>query len=103
MASMCGAVGTSILDIGSRKGAAAGPLGEGQEGHHVPGMFGLPNVGNVSLQRLVVSAAVAPLISHVTLLVLFVSGYFCSYLYHGRLCFLIGVSGSGQRSADLLL
>lgn len=43
--SMC-AVGTSILDIGTRKASAEGPATEGQAG--VPGMFGLPNVANVS-------------------------------------------------------
>lgn len=44
--SMC-AVGTSILDIGTRKASAEGPATEGQAG--VPGMFGLPNVANVSV------------------------------------------------------
>ena len=44
--SMC-AVGTSILDTGARKASAAGPAAEGQAG--VPGMFGLPNVANVSM------------------------------------------------------
>lgn len=41
---MC--VGTSILDTGARKASAAGPA-EAQAG--VPGMFGLPNVANVSV------------------------------------------------------
>lgn len=41
---MC--VGTSILDTGARKASVAGPA-EAQAG--VPGMFGLPNVANVSM------------------------------------------------------
>lgn len=48
MASMCSAVGTGILDIGVRKAAVTGPATEGLAGQHVPGMFGLPNVSNVS-------------------------------------------------------
>lgn len=45
--SMC-AVGSSILDTGARKAAAAGPAIDGQAGNGVPEMFGLPNVANVS-------------------------------------------------------
>lgn len=47
---MC-AVGTGILDIGSRKASAGvgGPSeGLGQTAQHVPVTFGLPNVSNVS-------------------------------------------------------
>lgn len=44
--SMC-AVGTSILDTGARKASVTGRATEGQDG--VPGMFGLPNVANVSV------------------------------------------------------
>lgn len=49
MASPMCAVGTGILDIGTRKASAEGPASEGQAG--VPGMFGLPNVANVSACR----------------------------------------------------
>lgn len=52
------AVGTSILDIGARKSVAMGPATEGMEGHHVPEMFGLPNVGNVSELNVVKAARV---------------------------------------------
>lgn len=49
MASICNAVGTGILDIGARKAAVTGPATEGLAGQDVPGMFGLPNVANVSV------------------------------------------------------
>lgn len=49
MAASMGAVGADILDIGARK---TGPIGsaasERMGGQQMPGMFGLPNVQNVS-------------------------------------------------------
>lgn len=49
MAASMGAVGAEILDIGARKTGPMGwAAGERMGGQQMPGMFGLPNVQNVS-------------------------------------------------------